>query len=117
MITIQQIQAIVNPLLISKASKPVTQIVGSGSVVINNTTNVLYYNNASTTASATITLPAIPIDGHPLEIHFLSAVTALTIVANTGQTISQQAAPTTAVAGKHYAFIYILSTQTWLAKH
>ena len=117
MITIQQIQAIIAPIISGKANKPVTQIVTSGNITINNNTNVLYYNNAATLASANITLPAAPIDGQPIEIHFLSAVTALSFLANTGQTISQQAAPTTAAAGKHYSFIYIAANLTWLAKH
>ena len=117
MITIQQIKAIIIPLISGKANTPITQLVASGSAVINNATNILYYNNASTTAGVTLTLPATPTDGQALEIHFLSAVTALSIVANTGQTISQQAAPTSAAAGKHYSFIYIAANQTWLAKH
>ena len=117
MITIQQIKAIIIPLISGKANNPITQVMPSGSGVIGNATNVFYYNNASTTASVTLTLPAMPIDGQALEIHFLSAVTALSIVANTGQTISHQAAPTNAVAGKHYSFIYIAANQTWLAKH
>lgn len=115
--TAQQIAAILNPLIAGKDNKPVTQIVVSGNATINNTTNVLFYKNASTTAAVVLTLAANPIDGQAVEIHFLNPVTSLAINANTGQSISHQQAPTSAVAGKHFSYIYILSTQTWLAKH
>ncbi len=66
---------------------------------------------AGTLATGTIIMPAIPLDGHEIRVSSTQTITALTVSANTGQTISN--APTTLVAGIGFGYIYNLSNTTW----
>lgn len=59
----------------------------TGSVTINDNTSTLVLTGTSTVASYTITLPAAPIDGQEVNIVAGGTVTALTLSANTGQTL------------------------------
>jgi hypothetical protein len=68
---------------------------GGGDVTINNGVRGIYYDPATLVAAATITLPAAPVDGQEILIVFggtitgsAAVVTAVTIAANSGQTIN-----------------------------
>lgn len=98
------------------ASAPVIEIVTSGSPTISNSTTIFIYNNANTTASATLTLPASPVNGQSVRIHFINAVTTLAIAPNTSQTISQYSAPTAIAAGEDIGYTWILSISKWISK-
>jgi hypothetical protein len=84
---------------------PVAQTTGTTYTIPNEQTN-FFFNPGSLTASYAITLPSAPVDGQLEKLHFggtilsgAAVVTALTVSANTGQALSQTAAPTTAVGG------------------
>jgi hypothetical protein len=99
---------------------PVVQTHTSGSTVtVNDGTNVLIINPTSTISSLTITLPATANTDGTLKIFFGgtltsgSVVTSLTIIGNTGQTILQAAAPTSANAGESVGYFLAPSSTTW----
>lgn len=73
--------------------------------------NVLVMNPAGTLATGTITMPASPVDGMTVSFSSTKAITALTVNANTGQTIN--GAPTSLVANGSASFIYRLSSTAW----
>lgn len=100
----------------ASTTAPTQQVVTSGNATINNSTNIFIYNNASTTASATITLPVSPTDGQTVDIHFINAVTTFAISATAGQSISQSFTPTAMSAGEHLAYTWIQSLLTWINK-
>jgi hypothetical protein len=100
---------------------PVQQNYTSGSAVtVTNGVNVLNVNPSSTLSSSTITLPATANTDGTIEIYFGgtlttgTVVTSLTISPNTGQTIIQAAAPTSASAGESIS--YRLIGTTWRAR-
>jgi hypothetical protein len=74
----------------------------------------LILNPAGTLASGTITMPAAPVDGQIVEISTTQTVTALTVSANTGQTISGAASTIVATAGLSWA--YELSLTKWIRR-
>lgn len=74
-------------------------------------TQVLVANPAGTLATGTITMPATPADGMTISFSSTKAITALTVNANTGQTIT--GAPTSLVANGSVTFIYRLSSTAW----
>jgi hypothetical protein len=74
------------------------------------TTN-LVMNPAGTLATGTITMPAAPSDGMTITFSSSQAITALTVNANTGQSIV--GAPTALLAGGSAIIIYRLSNTTW----
>ena len=92
---------------------------GTSSTVNNSQTNWLL--NLSTLATTfTVTLPAAPIDGQLVKLHFggtisggSTVVTALTVSANSGQTITQSAIPTTALSGNCYIYEYNAALAIW----
>ena len=71
----------------------------------------LRLNPAGTLASGTITTPANPVDNQLLLVQSSQIVTALTISANTGQTVL--GAPTTILANGAFSFRYDLASTTW----
>lgn len=92
---------------------------GSSGTVNAFITNVLF-NPASAIASYTLTLPANPPDGALVKVHFggtiagnATVVTSLTINANSGQTLMQKVAPTTALGGDCFIYQYNLALSTW----
>lgn len=93
-----------------------TQVVTSGSATVSNNVNLFVYNNTGTTASATITLPSSPVDGQSVDMYFINPVTALTIAANTGQTITQATIPTGTTANKRLGYNFISALSMWIAK-
>jgi hypothetical protein len=96
-----------------------TVTTGTTSTVGNNQTNWLL--NLSTLATTfTVTLPSAPVDGQLVKLFFggtisggSTVVTALTVSANSGQTITQSAVPTTALSGNCYIYQYNLALASW----
>jgi hypothetical protein len=74
-------------------------------------TQVLVMNPAGTLATGTITMPAAPSDGMTVRFSTSQIITALTVSANTGQSIVS--AVTTLAAGGGAAYIYRLTNTTW----
>jgi hypothetical protein len=74
-------------------------------------TTVLVMNPAGTLATGTITMPAAPADGMTITFSSTQTITALTVNANTGQSIVSAA--TTLPARQAGGYIYRLSNTTW----
>ena len=74
-------------------------------------TQVLVMNPAGTLATGTITMPASPADGMTITFSSTQAITALTVNANTGQSIVGK--PTSFGVGSAATFVYRLSNTTW----
>ena len=74
-------------------------------------TNVLVINPAGALATGTITMPASPADGMTITFSSTQTITALTVNANTGQSIVSAA--TTLPARQAGGYIYRLSNTTW----
>lgn len=81
------------------------------SITIANNISTLILDPAGTLATGTITMPATPIDGQNVRFTTSQIITALTVSANSGQSIV--GAPTTLALGQGAAFIYVLSNTTW----
>ena len=100
---------------------PTVQTLTTGSTVtINDDTELLVVNPATVLATLAIKLPADPIDGDVVKIAFggtiatgASVVTALTITANTGQTLYAVAPTSPATGGTVLSYQYVGSTKTW----
>jgi hypothetical protein len=74
-------------------------------------TQVLVMNPAGTLATGTITMPASPSDGMTITFSSTKIITALTVNANTGQTINN--AVTTLSAGQSASYIYRSASTAW----
>ena len=74
-------------------------------------TTVLVMNPAGTLATGTITMPASPADGMTITFSSTQTITALTVNANTGQSIVS--APTTLLAGQAATYVYRLTGTSW----
>jgi len=74
-------------------------------------TTVLVMNPAGTLATGTITMPASPADGMTITFSSTQTITALTVNANTGQSIVSAA--TVLPARQAGGYIYRLSNTTW----
>ena len=70
---------------------------------------------AGTLATGTVTMPASPVDGMNITITSTQQITALTVNANTGQSIVGGA--TTLAAGGSQTFVYRLSNTTWYSQN
>lgn len=81
-------------------------------ITIADNTSTLILNPAGTLATGTVTLPANPIDGQIIRIATSQIVTALTISANSGQTMAD-AFSTTLGAGSGKSYIYHLAGTVW----
>lgn len=86
-------------------------------VTMSNTTGTLVYDVATgPITSATVTLPAAPIDGQTALISSSKTITTFAVVANTGQTLAVTTptvltASTTAPQG--YKFLYRSTDKKW----
>lgn len=76
--------------------------------------NVLVMQPAGTLATGAITMPAVPVDGMTITFSSTQAITALTVSANTGQSIVGN--PTTMLAGGAMVFLYRAANTTWYAQ-
>jgi hypothetical protein len=74
-------------------------------------TQVLVINPAGTLATGTITMPASPSDGMTITFSSTKIITALTVNANTGQTINN--AVTTLAAGQSASYVYRTASTAW----
>jgi hypothetical protein len=74
-------------------------------------TQVLVINPAATLATGTITMPASPADGMTITFSSTKIITALTVNANTGQTINNAA--TTLAAGQSASYVYRAASTAW----
>lgn len=91
----------------------------SGTQTINDATGIVFINPASLAATLTIKFPANPQDQDIVSVQFggtitgvSAVVTALTLSANTGQSLIG-AALTTANAGQSTCYQYRKSNTTW----
>jgi len=73
----------------------------------------LIMNPAGTLATGTITMPAAPADGMVITFSTTQAITALTVAANTGQTINN--ATTTLAVGQSMSYVYRSASTAWFA--
>jgi hypothetical protein len=74
-------------------------------------TTTLIINPAGTLATGTITMPGSPADGMVITIESTQQVTAVTVAANTGQTLVGAASQL--IPNQPLSFIYRLSNTTW----
>jgi hypothetical protein len=81
------------------------------SITIGAGVKTLSLDPAGTLATGTVTMPASPIDGQEIRVTSSQTVTALTVSANSGQSITN--APTTLTAGLGFSYIYKISNTTW----
>lgn len=88
-----------------------------GTVVVPSTASMVLLRPAGTLATLTVTLPAAAglVDGQTIEIGSSQTVTALTVNAGAGATVSN--APTaltvSATASYGYKFVWLAATSTW----
>jgi hypothetical protein len=85
---------------------------GSTYAITNGTQNA-YMSSGSTLATLTLTLPPNPPDGWPVNITFGSAVTSLTVNANTGQAMDGATA-TAATADQTLRYIWSVGAAAWI---
>jgi len=78
--------------------------------IIANSQGVIL-NPSGTLAVGTVTMPASPSDGMTITIATTQTITSLTLLGNTGQTVSN--AITTLSAGTAVSYYYRLSNTTW----
>lgn len=100
-------------------ASPTMQVFSStGNVTISNSKRGLYYDPASTQATATITLPSTPTDGQEIIISFGGTVTTgtvvtlLTVAPNSGQAIVGTL-PTTATVDSIIEYKWRASVSKW----
>jgi hypothetical protein len=74
--------------------------------------NVLFANPAGTLATGTVTMPASPVDGMTVTITSTQQITALTINANTGQSIVAGGV-VQLNANTNRVYLYRLANTTW----
>ena len=74
-------------------------------------TTTLIANPAGTLATGTVTMPAAPADGMVITIQSTQQVTALTVAANTGQTLVN--GTVTLRQNQPLSYMYRLSNTTW----
>ena len=74
-------------------------------------TQVLVINPAGTLATGTITMPASPADGMTITVESTQQVTAITVSANTGQSIV--GAPSQLIPNQPLSWVYRTSNTTW----
>lgn len=78
--------------------------------IIANSQGVIL-NPAGVLAVGTVTMPASPSDGMTVTITTTQTITSLTLLGNTGQTVSN--AITTLSGGTAVSYYYRLSNTTW----
>ena len=76
-----------------------------------STYNTLIMNPAGTLATGTITMPASPSDGMVVSFSTTQQISALTVAANTGQTLNN--ALTKIVAGQSMSYVYRSASTAW----
>ena len=81
-----------------------------------NAVSLLYLNPTGTLATGTLTLMASPGDGQKFCVEDTQTQTAITVAANTGQTISTigLGAVTALTANTRYCWLYMTSLSAWV---
>lgn len=82
------------------------------SLTAGNSTSLLFLNPAGTLATGTVTMAPNPSDGQVFAIESTQTQTALTVTANTGQTVGGTAV-TALVANTKVAWFFNKSLATW----
>lgn len=77
-------------------------------------TSFLYLNPAGTLATGALTMEATPSDGQHICLQDTQTQTAITISANTGQSLGGISAPTALVAATRYCWFYNRPLATWI---
>lgn len=99
------------------ASGAYTVVVATAGTTVTIPSNVTNYvlNPAGTLATLTVVLPATPNDGQLVRLSSSQTVTALTLNANAGQTVSNAPSALTisTTAAYGYAFVYQASSKKW----
>lgn len=86
-------------------------------ITVPNYASLLYLNPAGTLATGTLTMQALPSDGQKFCVEDTQTQTAVTISANTGQTMLTSiglGAVTAFVANTRYCFFYNKSLAGWI---
>jgi len=87
----------------------------TGFAITNTTaTGLLYLNPAGTLATGTLTMEATPSDGQNFCLLDTQTQTAITIAANTGQSLGGLANLTALVANTRYCWFYNKPLATWI---
>lgn len=73
--------------------------------------DAMVLSNAGLLAAGTVTMPATPLNGQVVRLTAAMTVTALTVLANVGQSIF--GAPTTIGVSLPVAFVYRAANTTW----
>jgi len=81
-----------------------------------NDVSLLYLNPAGTLATGTLTMMLTPGDGQRFCLEDSKTQTAITIQANTGQTLASYgvATPTALVANTLYCWVYFAAQAAWV---
>lgn len=83
------------------------------SVTVSDYTGGIYIQGSSVLATLSVTLPASPVDDQVCTICSQSGVTALTLTANTGQSIFPPTTPTALSAGISIQYRYRAAANGW----
>lgn len=87
-------------------------------ITVANQITFLYLNPAGTLDTGTLTMQARPSDGQKFTLETSQTQTAITVQANTGQTLAAGtfglATPTALVANTKYQWMFIQSLGTWV---
>ncbi len=87
-------------------------------ITVPNSVAVLYLNPAGTLATGTLTMMASPSDGQRFCVEDSQTQTAITISANTGQTLTAGtyglATPTALTANTRYCWLYFGAQAAWV---
>ena len=81
-------------------------------ITVTRYQSLVVLNGATVATTATVTLPASPLDGQRVKIFSQAGVTTLTVTAGAaGQSISNT--PTSLAANASAELVYVLSSKTW----
>lgn len=83
-------------------------------ITVPNLVSFLYLNPAGTLATGTLTMMPNPSDGQRFCLQDTQTQTAITVTANTGQSLGGIAAPTALVANTRYCWFYNRPLATWI---
>ncbi len=103
-------QGMTGALIDSAISYP--SLAAAGTLTLNNTDwHVVVITTSPPLATATIKMCAAPFDGQLVDIRVDGAITSLTVLPNTGQSVN--GAPATLALGGVMTAIYRASNTTW----
>lgn len=101
--------------LMNYATAAVSSPVTGFSITVGNSVTMVMLTPSGTLSSGTVTMPAAPYDGMPIEIASTQTVTSFTLSPNNGQSIKN--APTTLIAGTGVAYFYNASSTAWFRRY